>query len=316
MSENIVRGTFVLFIVLLALLVQVSLAQASDAPAAFGATFIKHRVLGIRVHMVVVDLNDPSYEVGVALSRGGLRTSESFVSMVNRTRPVAAITGTFFCTRSLIPVGDIVIDGRRVHRGPIGASLAFTFDNRVAIHAAGKGARIDWTGCAAGLRSGPQLISGGLIRIDARREGFRDRGLFGRRLRSAIGVTSKNKLLLVAVRTPVTFSELAKVMRRLGAVEAVNLDGGSSTALSYGGKIKVWPGRRLTNVIVVTKRKPFVPRNAPVPIAAPLPAPRPDGISASPPASVPTKPPVVAQAPEQHAALPEKPFSMERLLNR
>ena len=302
MSENIVRRSLVLLIVLLGLLVQISPAGAAGS----GAAFIKSRVLGIRVHMVVVDLNDPSYEVGVALSRGGLRTAESFSSMVNRTRPVAAITGTFFCTRSLTPVGDIVVDGRRVHQGPVGASLAFTSDNRVAIHAAGKGAIIDWTGCEAGLRSGPQLISGGVISINARREGFRDRGLFGRRMRSAIGVTSRNKLLLVAVRTPVTFSELAKVMRRLGAVEAMNLDGGSSTALSYGGSIKVWPGRRLTNVIVVTKRRPTVARqNAPVPIAAPGPAGRPEGVSTSPAAPAPTQPATVAQAPEQHAALPK-----------
>ncbi|MDO8683077.1 MAG: phosphodiester glycosidase family protein [Armatimonadota bacterium] len=287
-------------------------AVAGSRPSPQPTAYVKQKVLGVRTHMVIVDLNDSSMAVSVELARKGIRTSEPFGSMVSRTRPVAAITGTFFCTKSLVPVGDIVVDGKRVHRGPIGACLGVTPDNKVKISPAYKGMNADWAGCDAGIRSGPRLISEGRICINARKEGFRERSLFGRRVRAAIGVTAHNKLLLVIVKTPVTFSELAKVMRALGAVEAMNLDGGSSVALSYQNKIVVRPGRRLTNLIVINKRKPMAPIAASgVVVAAikpalpvvPISIPRLTTNTAPTPAEPPT---VSAVLPEQHVVLPEK----------
>ena len=70
----------------------------------------------------------------------------------------------------------------------------------------------------------------------------------------ALGVTPSNRLLLVSVRTPVTFSRLASIMKLLGAVDAVCLDGGTSSAMYYRGQILRHPGRMLTNVIEVLRR--------------------------------------------------------------
>jgi hypothetical protein len=50
--------------------------------------------------------------------------------MIARTRPVAAITGTFFATDSLLPIGDIVIGGRLAHFGGRGAALCLTADRK------------------------------------------------------------------------------------------------------------------------------------------------------------------------------------------
>jgi len=217
--------------------------------------YFKSKTLGVWTHVVVINLNDSSITVGVVLPRGGRGASEPFSSMISRTKPVAAITGTFFCTRSLIPIGDIIAEGRRVNAGAIGACLAVFPDNTVKVVPGLRGVNVDWTGCATGLRTGPRLLSGGRVQIDARTEGFHSKGLFGRRPRAAVGVTAHNKLLLVAVKTPVTFSELAKIMRALGAVEAINLDGGSSVGLSYGHKVVVTPGRRMTNLLTIRKRE-------------------------------------------------------------
>ena len=41
-------------------------------------------------------------------------------------------------------------------------------------------------------------------------------------------------------------------MKALGCVDALGLDGGSSTAIYAGGKTRVRPGRRLTNVLMVS----------------------------------------------------------------
>jgi hypothetical protein len=274
-------------------------------------TYAGVTVLGVHTHVVTVDLNDQSVAVSVALSNGGPRTTESFGSMVSRWKPAAAITGTFFCTRSLTPVGDIVREGMRINTGAIGACLGFTSDNKVRVAPGEKGKNVDWTGCDSGVRTGPLLLSSGRITVNARREGFHDTGLFGRRVRAAIGVTSNNKLLLVAVKTPVTFTELAKVMLHLGAVNAINLDGGSSTALSFGERIVVHPGRRMTNVIVVGRRKPTP---APVAVAGQtikieLPPPAPQEPALRPSIDRKTteqSPNTITQAPEQHALLPTR----------
>jgi exopolysaccharide biosynthesis protein len=51
----------------------------------------------------------------------------------------------------------------------------------------------------------------------------------------AVGLTSKNELLLVATRQPVTLARWARTLRALGARDALNLDGGASTGLFYRG---------------------------------------------------------------------------------
>jgi hypothetical protein len=87
--------------------------------------------------------------------------------------------------------------------------------------------------------------------VDPRTEGFRDPALFRPNPRTAIGLTARNKLLLVAVTRSIYLSDLARVLKELGAVDAVSLDGGSSTALWYRGKYPATPRRALTHIIAV-----------------------------------------------------------------
>lgn len=214
----------------------------------------KLSVNGVRVSVIQVDLNDPAVSIEVGLPAKGISHSESFESMVSRSSPAAAVTGTYFCTRSLLPVGTIVTEGRTVHQGSIGSTICFTESNQVSFLDTARGQSADLSGMRCALRAGPRLLNRGHYALNPRREGFGDPGLFGRRVRMAIGVTQCNKLLLVAVSTPVTFAETARTMRSLGAVDAMCLDGGTSSAMYYRGKLIRAPGRALTNVIEIHRR--------------------------------------------------------------
>jgi exopolysaccharide biosynthesis protein len=209
------------------------------------------RAAGIPAHVVTVDLNDRDVQVALVVAAGGVGRSESLQSMLRRTRPAAAITGTYFGISNLQPTGDLVINGNRVHSGCIGTAVCFTADNMVFFRPHRPGCKKNYEGCKFAVEGGPRLLAGGEIVLAPRAEGFRDPALFRRNPRTALGLTAQNKLLLVAVTRPVYLSELARAMQALGAVDAVSLDGGSSTAMWYRGKFPVKPARALTHIVAV-----------------------------------------------------------------
>jgi exopolysaccharide biosynthesis protein len=101
------------------------------------------------------------------------------------------------------------------------------------------------------LRAGPRLIDQGRVSLMPAIEGFRDPSILARKPRAAVGVTRWNKLLLVTVTRPLYLREMARVMLSLGAVNAMCMDGGSSTGLYYAGKSYQVPTRTMTNVLLV-----------------------------------------------------------------
>jgi Phosphodiester glycosidase len=97
------------------------------------------------------------------------------------------------------------------------------------------------------IGGGPQLLPA----MQAQREGFIDpelgRDAIGSQVanaRSAIGITQENAILLVMVaqqqpKSGMTLAELASLMKSLGAESAMNLDGGSSSAIVYENKTMI-----------------------------------------------------------------------------
>ena len=221
-----------------------------------GVVYRRGYVLGVGVNLIEADLNDPEVRVGAMLAQGGIGSAESFVRMVRRARPAAAITGTFFGIRSRVPTGDLVINGRSVFRGFIGTAVAITEGNVVSFIPTryGEGGT-DWGLFDTVIRGGPRLVASGQIEMRARGEGFRSLPVSARRARTAVGLTADNRLQLVAVRQGITLWELAKVMGRLGAYHAVALDGGTSTAMYFGGRYIARPGRGMTNLLVIYDRR-------------------------------------------------------------
>lgn len=70
--------------------------------------------------------------------------------------------------------------------------------------------------------------------------------------RTALGITDDGRLLLVSVPSA-TIKELKEIMKSIGSIQAVNLDGGASTAMFYDGKTIVKPGRELATILYIYK---------------------------------------------------------------
>jgi exopolysaccharide biosynthesis protein len=224
-----------------------SVPQASQSSSiAYQRVHYRH----ILAHVVTVNLQDPDVKVTVALAAGGAGKDESFKSIVTRTRPNVAITGTFFDTKSLKPTGDIALFGTVVHSGVIGSALTVDQNNNAQITPLAVGRRTKWQGYETVLCAGPTLVADGRIAIALAHEGFR-RSLLAPTRRTAVGITNQGKLVLVCVNRRATLYDLAKLLIQLSVQDAVLLDGGSSTALYYEGKYLAVPGRTLTNCLVV-----------------------------------------------------------------
>ena len=229
----------------------VLLGLAASSP--LSASSIAYQRVSFRrlvAHVVTVNLADPEVKVSVALAAGGAGRSERFRSMMNRTRPAAAVTGTFFDTRSLQPTGDIALFGTVVHSGCIGSALCLDSGNKAQIVPQKRGRKTDWTGYETVLCAGPTLVANGKVGIELKHEGFRRSLMTGSR-RTAVGITKAGKLILVCVNRKASLYDVAKLMIKLRAKSAVSLDGGSSTALYYQGGYFASPGRTLTNCLVV-----------------------------------------------------------------
>ncbi len=90
--------------------------------------------------------------------------------------------------------------------------------------------------------AGPLLVSNNRIVVNGALEKFSKGFQQQKASRSAIGVTNQGNIMLVAVHNRVggrgaSLGEMAQIMQQLGAIDALNLDGGSSTSLSLGGQL-------------------------------------------------------------------------------
>ncbi|MEL6502679.1 MAG: phosphodiester glycosidase family protein, partial [Cyanobacteria bacterium J06623_1] len=92
------------------------------------------------------------------------------------------------------------------------------------------------------LGAGPLLLKDNQIVLDAQAEKFSKAFADQKAIRSAICTTSTGKLIIAAVHDRAggkgpSLPEHAQLMQRLGCVNALNLDGGSSTSLYLGGQL-------------------------------------------------------------------------------
>lgn len=213
--------------------------------------YTKHWLYKTGVHVITINMNDPDVHLTPVVAKRGIGTSEGFGSLLSRTNPTAAITGTFFDTRSLRPTGDIVIDGDMVYRGMVGTAVGVDWNNKVTFIPTKKGRISDWSAYRHVLSAGPMILCNGKAAVYPRAQGFKDRAHFSPRVRTAVGVTKHNKLLLVSSTKPIYLSRLASIMKALGAMDAATLDGGGSTALYFRGRVIAHPSRRLTNLLAV-----------------------------------------------------------------
>jgi exopolysaccharide biosynthesis protein len=100
------------------------------------------------------------------------------------------------------------------------------------------------------FHAGPVLISNGEINVTDEEEVFFNTPIAGVQPRSAIGYTKNNELILMVIdgRQPesrgVYLEELALMMNEFNCIEALNLDGGGSSAMVADSRLLNRPGGR------------------------------------------------------------------------
>jgi hypothetical protein len=99
-------------------------------------------------------------------------------------------------------------------------------------------------GLTAGIVNAPGLVSGGQVIANdyPLSDKQKSKGTKG-------GIGSRGNVIYLVISRSVSMNEFAHVFKSLGADAAVNLDGGGSSALWFGG-YKVGPGRALPNAII------------------------------------------------------------------
>ena len=111
------------------------------------------------------------------------------------------------------------------------------------------------------ISGGPYLVKNGDIYVDMTAQKLGSVG--GRNPRTAIGYTKDNNLIMLTAdgregaSIGLTLNELANLMKELGCVNAMNLDGGGSTVMYIKGKVVNKPavqgGIPLSHTLMVRK---------------------------------------------------------------
>lgn len=212
--------------------------------------YIGKKVNGKWFHAVIANMNSENVKA-TAIINAKKGQSENIWKMISRSQPTVAISGTFFDIRTSRPIGSIVVEGLGVWDGFHGSCLAVDFFNQASILNPKHGEKINFDLYRFLLRGGVRLLTDGRFTCDPKSQKFKDPRVWSSARRVAIGVSSFNKLVLIATDANTTLTELAGAMKAFGAKDAMALDGGTSAAMYYKGKLLVKPGRKLTNLIAL-----------------------------------------------------------------
>lgn len=123
------------------------------------------------------------------------------------------------------------------------------------------GTNPEWKNVKHIVSGGPYLVKDNEVFVDMTAQKLGAIG--GRNPRSAIGYTSDNNLILVAVdgregsSIGMTLMELGNFMKSIGCTNAINLDGGGSTVMYVNGQVVNNPAQKggipLSNAIVLAE---------------------------------------------------------------
>jgi hypothetical protein len=207
---------------------------------------------GARTTLYIASYARDKVEVGVELLPHPLPL-EAWCRM---TGTPEAIVGGFFIRPIGIPLGEVRTHGMRRESQPFDAPWDAV---RACVHVEGGRlalARRDQLAAEPVgdlLQAGPLLLAGGEVVLDGDGEGFSaGSGQFdsditaGRYPRAALALT-EDRILAVACDgradrdAGLTLEELARALADLGAIDAINLDGGGSTSLVCGGRLRNRP---------------------------------------------------------------------------
>ncbi len=185
-------------------------------------------------------LNSAYIQAGIARYTSAWGNSYSTLS---DNEIVMEVVADRITTRTPVPTA-----GTRIAIPPAGYLLTFR-SNKTAAATVTPGATVSLTMVPSNPRiaafpyalgGGPLLIKDRQVVLDAAAEKFSPAFIRERAARSAVGRTNTGNLLMVTVHPAIgrggaTLLEMAQIMQQLGAIDALNFDGGSSTTLYLGG---------------------------------------------------------------------------------
>jgi exopolysaccharide biosynthesis protein len=184
-------------------------------------------------------------------------------------KALVAINGGFFdrtWSGALLPTGLVVADGRV--RWPSAAEVGAGQDSRRSSYRKKAAREARWYGAflitrdgvarvlpskelpgsglltdaRLALESGPMLVRNGrVVTKQASSEA----------LRTAVGVSRDGRVILLCTREEMTLVQLAKALVRLGAVEALNLDGGPSSSFASRERAPQVDGQKVQNALYI-----------------------------------------------------------------
>ncbi|MGF7046669.1 hypothetical protein J2T13_001167 [Paenibacillus sp. DS2015] len=113
-----------------------------------------------------------------------------------------------------------------------------------------KGNSIPWEEVVTAVGAGPRLVKDGKVALSPAAEGFQDQKILSSSAaRSGIAIKSDGSIMIATV-SGATMKQWAEIMNKMGVKQAMNLDGGASSAMYGNGKVITQAGRLLSNTLV------------------------------------------------------------------
>ncbi len=246
-------------------------SYAQKGKKKFKSVVLQKRFIGgVKLYILYVNQKDKNVLVTSAFAPGYSEIDRNYPTsslreMVRIYKPLAIINGTFFDAFSHRTVCNVVVNGKLVCEGDRGSTIYIDKDGKAGIMLTSRllGRNIDWSSYKWAIQGGPTLLLNGKIMVKPHYEGFGDPALMKPSRRVCVGITKSGKIVFVVTPYRVSLIKMAYVMKKLGIIHAINLDGGSSAGLGYGGAYPVKPKRSLTNFVMIyegrAKRVPTYP---------------------------------------------------------
>lgn len=211
------------------------LKRDKDAPY----KIIELEVNGQKAYLAAV--YDPS-KVKVATSRGVGTTGQYATKIAEQNNAILAVNGGGFGnapgnqtggrpTGVTLAGGKVITDNTYSADAQSGGLIGMTYDNKLVLIKNATAAKAKSMNVRDGVSWGPFLI------VNGKKSFIKGNGGWGYAARTAIGQRSDGIILLLAVNSNSTrtkgadMGDLTEIMSNYGAVNASNLDGGTSTVM-------------------------------------------------------------------------------------
>ena len=211
----------------------------------------------LTVNLVSINLLAPNTTLHVELAKNKLGSVDSLASIAKSHGAKAAINGNYFdaytnnATR--LVYNGLVMNGERIKPfDPKFSVFYYTKKGDVGILSGSAFMeRFEKGDVQEAIQVGPRLLTNSQITVDPVSEGFSSTKILNSpATRSAIGIL-KNRQIIFVTTNNATIQQLASIMKQLGAVDAMNSDGGASSGLYANGKYLMTPGRDIAVGLLV-----------------------------------------------------------------